>query len=165
MRWTAYIDLLTDSDQAQLINALTLGWGYARMAARLADADRATAVILAHIDEAELQLTRARRLLTMPGEAPPATVEPRAAGSTQFDHTSWQEFLLTLTDAAAAELERSLADAVVSARRAALVAQEDGEVEMARREVDSALAAFARVCSRDRNRRTSDEAMCFNRGL
>jgi hypothetical protein len=110
----------------------------------VAAADRATAVVAAHLTHAATHLLTAYRLLSAPAAV---TAIPPHGGAAESlgSYTTWQEFLATLEPAAAQALLRALAEVVSAARRAALVAQDDGDVESLRRDVGQALAAVARI--------------------
>jgi hypothetical protein len=156
MRWSAYTATCAPTDQAQLVNALTVGWGYANLAARLAGSDRATAVILSHLAQAAAHLAGARARLSLPGDQLPAAAAASEPEESPAGHTSWRDFLRTLPADDATELERSLAAAVVAARQAAAVATCDGGVEAAQYELDRAQAGLARVRQLCRPRRSAN---------
>src|SRR4051812_18592478 len=95
MQWSVFLDSLDSERRAVLTNALTTGWGYAGLAARLIAADRATGVILSHLNRTAASLITVQSLL--PPEFRTWTFAPGIDDVFEFaGNSSWQEFLAGL---------------------------------------------------------------------
>lgn len=66
MRWTEYLNGLTDEDAALLVNALTAGAGQASLAVRLMDQNATTGDVHTAWAQAGTSRLRARRLSNAP---------------------------------------------------------------------------------------------------
>jgi hypothetical protein len=162
MRWNAFVASLSPDAGNRVVNLLTVGWGYARLAGRAAGANAPAPVVLGHARQAVTMLVAAQALLGQDDDAPPApdrTSRASPSGDPQADRSAgergkppatiaagaWRDLLARCDEADADRLHGSLADGVVSARRAAETMLLDGEVAWVRRHVEQAAAQLTIV--------------------
>jgi len=96
IRWNDFTRSLALVDCEALINALTVGWGYADLAKRTAGRDGEANVLARYVEAALVHLDRARRLLG-PAEVLPPPAE-RAPLAGRLPSVRWRDGL-TAADA------------------------------------------------------------------
>jgi hypothetical protein len=147
IRWNDFTRSLALVDCEALINALTVGWGYADLAKRTAGRDGEANVLARYVEAALVHLDRARRLLG-PAEVLPPPAE-RAPLAGRLPSVRWRD---GLTAADAEHVRRALADGAAAARDAAEVARADGFILRAHTCLDQAIGALSAAHDRLANR-------------
>jgi hypothetical protein len=138
MRWTAFTEILPHEHYTQLVNALTLGWGYARLAVQCAADNRPAATVFAHLRRAAGHYRVAYPLLTA-SEAPPFRL-PTDEPMDSWPAVPWRDFLRSLPADRGPATQRLLADLVIDARRVAESIATDSSVTFTARCITVVLA-------------------------
>jgi hypothetical protein len=143
VRWSAYAATLPPRQFTRVVNLLTTGYGYAYLAARAAERDGPSSLVLSRLRQARTHLDEALQILTTgsSGRTLPANGHSAPNGNSSG---SWRTLLAART-ADVAQTAALLADAVVDAHRTADSIQEDADVEHIRQRLRTTLNRLTRV--------------------